>query len=308
MGSDGRKDLVLGLAEDYEWSNVRVFVDSLQRTPFRGELRLFVAGNSEETMVRLRERRVQTESYRRLRLVRGDRVFHAHDPPLQRYESKRVARFYPALTRGLTVLARDRPAVRARIATPISLPSVSRYFRYYRYLARNVERYRNVMVTDVRDVYFQHDPFAFDVGDHVHCFLEHEGTTLGNQRHNREWLQWAYGLEVARALADEQASCSGTTIGSARAMLGYLRAMTEQLVALPQFDGIDQPAHNYLIYTGRLPNVKLGKNGESAVATLSLVPKEDVIRALPHGLDHINVFHQYDRHPPLTELLLARLA
>lgn len=307
MGQDGRRDLVLGLAEDYEWSSVQVFVDSLQRTSFDGELRLFVSGCSDETTVRLRERNVDIEPYSRVRLVRGDRAFHPHDPPLQRYESKRIARFYPAITRGLTVFAKDRPAARARIIASSSLPSVSRYLRYYRYLARNVDRYRNVMVTDVRDVYFQLDPFAFDVGDRLHCFLEHEGTTLGGQRHNRDWLQRAYGMDVARALADEWASCSGTTIGSARAMLGYLRAMVEQLVALPQFDGIDQPAHNYLIYTGRLPNVELGKNFESAVATLSLVPKEDVIRALPHGLDHVNVFHQYDRHPPLTELLLARL-
>lgn len=305
MGADGSKDLVLGLAEDYEWSSVQVFVDSLQRTAFDGELRLFVAGNSDETMARLRERDVVTQSYRRVRVVRGDRVFHPHDPPLQRFESKRIARFYPALTRALTLLARDRAAARARIAAPISVPSVSRYFRYYRHLARNVDRYRNVMVTDVRDVFFQHDPFAFDIGDQVHCFLE--GTTIGGQRHNREWVERAYGLDVARALADKPASCSGTTIGSSRAMLGYLRAMIEQLVALPQFSGMDQPVHNYLIHTGRLENVKLHENRDSPVATLATVPKEDVINALPDGFDHVNVFHQYDRHPPLTKLLLARL-
>lgn len=307
MSGNGKRNLVLGLAEDIGWADLRPFVESLGRSSFDGELRLFVAGVDDHALHHLHAAGVHVHAFRRVRLKHGTRVFHAHDPPLQRFRSERIARVYPSVTRVLALPARGRVAARARIAEPISIPCVSRYFRYYRFLTKNANLYGKVMVTDVRDVYFQRDPFDFEVGDALHCFLEHGGATLGSQRHNREWLQLAYGEDVLRALEGDRISCSGTTIGSCQAMLRYLRAMVEELVELPQFGGIDQAVHNYLIYTGRLPDARLHENSEAAVVTLAIVPKEEVLDALPDGFEHVNVFHQYDRHPPLARLLLERL-
>lgn len=185
---------------------------------------------------------------------------------------------------------------------------MARFFYYHAFLHRAASGgYANVMLTDVRDVFFQRDPFAFDIGPFVHCFLEHEDATLGSQKHNREWMRAAYGDDVLREMANAPISCSGVTIGAERAVRGYLDVMVDLLLRLPRQEaGIDQAIHNYAIHRGLIRDLVLVPN-MGPVATLALVPAEIVLSALPDGYAHVNVFHQYDRHPPLTETLLSRL-
>ncbi len=302
------QNLILGLAEDMQWAELRPFVESLRTTSFEGEIRLFVAGLDLETSRRLQRHDVSLHRFRRIRVVRNGRVFHAYDPPLRRFRSKRIARLYPPTIRGLALLSSDSTSARAHLSAPLSIPHVSRYYHYYRYLSRRAEQYKNVMLTDVRDVFFQRDPFAFQIRDQVHCFLEFEGETLGSQSHNRAWLRGVYGENVLRQLADRPISCSGVTIGPTSGILEYLRAMVNALVSVPvQWAGVDQGVHNYVAYTGLAGDVAFTPNRGGPVATLAVVPRADVDALMPEGLAHVNVFHQYGHHPALAEMLLQRL-
>lgn len=295
-GEVHEQNLILGMAEDLEWEVLRPFVESLRRTSFAGEVRLFTAGSSERTLRLLHDHGLVVDRFARLRVGRGVRVFQ----PLR---SAGVARAYSPLLRATSLRAS------ALLAAPLSVPSVSRYLRYYRLLSGVPRsRYRNVMLTDLSDVYFQSDPFAFEIGTGVNCFLEDTRETLSSEPANRFWLVAAYGEQVLADLGSRTISCSGVTIGSYEAILAYLRIMVNSLVHLRyQWAGIDQAVHNYLIYEGLVPGVKLVANGEGPVLTLGIVPSAEVAAALPDGYDKVPILHQYDRHPQLQEILLSRL-
>jgi hypothetical protein len=301
-------NLILGLSEGLDWQQLRPFVDSLGQTSFAGELHLFVARTDDRTMGILREKGAIVHPYRRLRYERNGRVFDAYDPPLRRFRSSRITPLYPVVIDAFGRLSPDPLAARARLAAPISVPHVGRYFHFYRFLKAAGKEYANVMVTDVFDVFFQRDPFDFDVDDHVHAFLEDHRQSLGGERYHRDWLRTAYGEEALRELADKPISCSGTTIASRDRMLEYLRVMTEGLLDLRrQTVGIDQGVHNYLLHKGLVPRARLTPNGVGAVFTVAHVPHREIDVAIDNGRLDVNVVHQYQHHARLKELLLQRL-
>jgi hypothetical protein len=165
------------------------------------------------------------------------------------------------------------------------------------------------MLTDVRDVVFQNDPFDFEIGDQVHGFLEDERYTLGSERHNRAWLTSAYGEDVANALADKPICCSGVTIGSRGAVVGYLEAIVKELLKLrTQVAGIDQGVHNYVLHTGRVPRFTVVSNWTGPVLTLALVPPEEVASAARNGRLNANVLHQYNHHAILRDRVQREFA
>jgi hypothetical protein len=307
--ASAQRNLILGLAEGLDWEQLRPFVESLGHTSFAGELHLFIAGTDEATLAALRTQGVVLHPYRRIRFERNGRVFHPYDPPLQRFRSSRITPLYPRVIRGLAGFSPDRLGARARLAAPISIPYVARYFRYYTFLTSSGARYDNVMVTDVRDVFFQRDPFDFEIGEEVHCFLEDERQTLATERFDRNWLLIAYGEETLRELGDKPISCSGITIAPRNAMLNYLRVMTAELLRLRrQIAGIDQGVHNYAIHRGLVPRARLVRNGDGPVFTVALVPQEETDAAIDQGRLDANVVHQYQHHARLKETLLQRLA
>jgi hypothetical protein len=307
--STGRKNLILGLAEGLRWAQLRPFVESLRRTSFSGELHLFVGRTDDETLSMLRAAGVILHPYRLVRYERNGRIYHAYDPPLRRLQLSRLTPLYPPLIRAVTRFSADQLMARARIAAPFSIPHVARYFRFYRFLADETNRsYENVMLSDVYDVFFQRDPFAFDIGDDVHVFLEDDRQTLAVERYHRDWLRVAYGDETLRELGDKPISCSGITIAGREEMLAYLRVMTEELLKVPQQTvGIDQGVHNYVIHKRLLPRVRQVRNGVGAVFTVAHVPSEEIDSALDEGRVDANAVHQYQHHARLKEVLLDRL-
>jgi len=80
-------------------------------------------------------------------------------------------------------------------------------------------------------------------------------------------------------------------------MVDFLLKLRHQSV------GLDQAVHYYVLHTGLVPQARLIPNGSGAVATLGIVPPEDV-----QGLLDAPVLHQYDRHPALAQTLRRRLA
>jgi len=257
------------------------------------------------TRRRLRRLGVRLHSYRRARFEFRGTVFDAYTPPLRRFRSWRIAACYPPTVRWLSRLAPDRRRARAWLAAPLRAANIARHLRYYRFLDHAGGWYDNVMLTDTRDVFFGRDPFAFEIGDSLHCFLEESEYTPGTKPIDRRWLTETYGEEVAAALGDRPVPCAGVTIGSYGAVLAYLSAMVDELVQLRARD--DQPVHNSVVHNGLAPRVRLVRNGEGPVLTLGLMDEAAVSSLLPDRYAEFNVLHQYDRHPRLAEALLAEL-
>lgn len=305
-----RKNLVLGIAEGMEWEHLEMFVRSLRQTSFDGEVRIFVAGASKPTLRALRAYGVYVHSYHRGQLRIRGRVIHLHDPPLKRFGSGLLGDFYRGLIRAAPLVVRDPERGMALLAAPISPPAVARYFRYYRFLSKRADQYANVMLADTRDVFFQTNPFEFQLMDRLLCFLEHPAFTLGTQEYNRYHITRLFGEATMQDVEHLPICNSGVVIGSSRAVLVYLRAMVDCLfgmVGMGRSVRSDQAVHNVVVHTQLAPDIMMMPYGEGPVINLAITPEEEVAAALPDGYSAYNVIHQYDRHRQLRQLLTKRL-
>jgi hypothetical protein len=299
------RDLVLAAAQDYDWESVRPFVESLRATTYAGEIRFFAPGASADTERKLREHGVAVDRPHRVRLKLGVHVLRPYNPKTTRVRWH-VQPLYRHLVRALALPARDRRAATARLAGALANVEVARYFWFWNYLRRNVARYRNVMLTDVRDVLFLGDPFDFDIGEAVCSFEEDAHVTIGTQTNNRGWLHGAYGQEALDELADRRIVCSGITIGAAPAVLDYLTVMVDELARLArQYKGMDQGVHNYVLHKGLVPRARLVSNADGPVLTVGGMRAPEAVAALRERAPELRVVHQYDRHPQVAEAIAS---
>jgi len=297
------RDVVLGAADGYGWEQLRPFVESLRATGYDGEVTLF-GRLSAATHERLARERVDVVPVRRLQFTVRGKVWHAYNSRTTRLRWH-AQPLHRHVVRAVTL---NRPRPRDRLTAALSNIDVARYFWYRDYLRAARHRYRNVMLTDVRDVVFLGDPFGFDVGGTANFFLEDDGRTLDSQTNNRGWIVGAYGRDAFQAIHDRPISCAGVTIGTADSVLAYLEATTAELVLLArQFRGIDQGIHNYVVHTDRVRG-RLVPNSEGPVLTVGIMDGAAAADLLRRRAAEIRVVHQYDRHPEVTKAIEERRA
>jgi len=187
-----------------------------------------------------------------------------------------------------------------------------RYFLYRDFLRRADREFRRILLTDVRDVVFQADPFSFAWPAGLNAVLEHGGRTVGACPYTSRWVRLHLGQAALETLADRPVSCSGTSAGGHAAILDYLERMTERLVPFTpaaHMAGYDQGAHNLLLHTGAVPDVTFHDNA-GPVLTLGWrrePPAPDASGNLLNdaGLPAL-IVHQYDRHPGLHRAVRDR--
>mmetsp|Transcript_20181 Transcript_20181/g.31184 ORF Transcript_20181/g.31184 Transcript_20181/m.31184 type:complete len:233 (-) Transcript_20181:132-830(-) len=115
------------------------------------------------------------------------------------------------------------------------------------------------MLTDTRDAFFQSDPFQYvqdPSKNQLMLFEEHSNLTTEH---------WLTDIPVTRCrqytFGPQPMICSGSTMGSREGILQYADVMVEEFdywknrtECRSDMEGDDQSIHNYLYYTGRLPN------------------------------------------------------
>jgi hypothetical protein len=305
------RSLVLGAAVGYTWPQLQPFVHTLRAASPGADIVLLTGRVDDALRTQLRAAGVRSISVepiaRRL-------------PP---YLSRK--RFNP---RWLGWLHRGYPRVFSRLPAPWDLRATavvaawfhhvacSRYFHYCRWLERHAADYDHVLLSDVRDVVFQADPFAAPPPrDRLWVFLEH-AATHGSDPGNDLWVDMGFGAEGREALRGRRVTCSGVTLGGVEAMRHYLAAMTWEMARrtdrLAGYSGVDQGVHNWLWWTGRLPEAEARENFAGPVLTMHGLPAErlrfdsDDRLVDPTGRV-IPVLHQYDRHPATEARLRPRL-
>jgi len=312
-GPTASDHLVLGAATSYELAEVMPFVRSLRRTGYAGHVALLVDVLRPESRQALQAMGVElitvTEQWRARSRWQGLRRSAARLQLLASWCGTSRAWGEPDPT--------QRRLRRNRSVVPFHHISSGRYFYYYDYLVRQPVRFDRVMLTDVRDVLFQEDPFAFKPPQPLLFFLEGRGQPIGTEPYNRKWVRQLYGRRVLRSLADQRIVCSGVTIGQGHAILRYLELMCDELAPLTSRMcgrvGRDQGVHNYLIWRNRFPEAALLENGRGPVLTMDIVAFER-LRGAPDGAllnddgSRVAVVHQYDRHTGCAEQLLRQLA
>jgi hypothetical protein len=269
-----RKNLILGTIMNYKFDVIKPFLSSLRLTGYSGDVVLFHSNIAMRTIKQLRGMGVI--------LVHFDRLFPHLDPMLARH---------------LTRWANEK-----RIGTLGFF--CFRYLLAYCYLKEFNEKYQYVMLTDIRDVIFQKDPFSFPINDRLCCFTEREGISLRQEPVDAWWMELAFDRSTLEQLGDNPIVCAGVTIGPPNLMTGYLEKMIDLFMSAPgngweARPGIDQAIHNYLVYNGLLPKIELYANNSGPVFTVGLEDNvslnESGVIVNKHGKVP-NIVHQYDRH------------
>lgn len=200
-------------------------------------------------------------------------------------------------------------------AMPMSMNS-ARMIRYLEILLgealAGAEGHDWIMLSDVRDVIFQHDPFAgLGTGEILFC-LESD-RTLGSCPINANWTRLAFGPEVLREFADRPVSCAGTLFARPAALVSYLLHMTRAIAETrpeTRHSGIDQAIHNVILNRGLVAGTRALPNGEvvltvpaDAEARYAVDAAGDILA--PSGAVPA-VVHQYDRNPALLRHVRER--
>jgi hypothetical protein len=87
-----------------------------------------------------------------------------------------------------------------------------------------------VLLTDVRDVIFQADPFAFPWPAGLNAVLEDRRMTIGDCPYMARWVRGHLGDAAFDLLRLKPISCSGTLAGDAPDVLAHLERLCSRLL------------------------------------------------------------------------------
>ncbi|MDR3456737.1 MAG: hypothetical protein P4N60_04785 [Verrucomicrobiae bacterium] len=286
------KQLILGLLADLSLEKARPFFLSLEKSGYQGDLCLFVNGLAADLRDFLRARRINVVPFQ------------------PAYLKPKWARL-SGLARPF--LTRERfQKLETQLGLAYMHPHCARHAYYLAYLAECGADYDHVMLTDIRDVLFQMNPFSFALPDGLAVFSEDPSLTIGNSSHASVWIRHGYGQAVLDKLRDKPIFCAGTIFGTPAAIRDYCARALRLFQARKTRWTIDQATFNYILHLQPPPNVHRFDNDAGPVLTLGGVdPARLRFNAAgrlvnPAGSVY-NTLHQYDRHPQLAQQLIQLL-
>lgn len=203
--------LVLGCATRIPPRLVGPFARSLRATDYKGRLGLVLGlyGEAEtRTLAGLADYAVSV-----------DVQYPAVGEPLVSTlrwmrTTRRVRRAYPLAfsAAAMNTRAADRLSRWRALEFRLEGLQALRYRHYHDIITTVGADADQVLLTDVRDVVFQRDPFA-ETLDGLEVFLEDSSLTIGGEARNRKWVRTLYGDRGLAACGHEVVSCSGTIAG-----------------------------------------------------------------------------------------------
>ena len=286
------RTLILGLATSLSLTQIKPFFLSLEKAGYAGDVCLFRKDLEREVLDFLRDRRVNLVPFQRAYLR----------PKWSRFADLSIPFLKPS----------QRPRLREQLALTFLHPMAARFVCYQPYLAACRPAYDHVMLADIRDIFFQRDPFAFAIPDGLSVFMEDSRMTLGTCPANARWLRAGFGKRALQELGNQPISCPGTVIGTTTAMCDSLERMRRVLYAARTRNAIDQAAHNWIIHRQPPPALHRFDNDSGPVLTMHFLDparlREDGQgRVLNAAGQIVNTLHQYDRHPALARRLIGTL-
>ena len=188
-------------------------------------------------------------------------------------------------------------------------PVVARFSAYERYIAARSDL-RHVLMTDVRDVVFQAEPFA-PAPTGLEVFVEYEAGRMADHAFQMKHLRALAGEALAEQLEDRPCICAGTIVGPADEAARLCRLILT-LGAIPRSAvgggfGVDQASLALAVGYGLIPAEV--QDNYRRVATIGMASDGVSFQAgrivNPDG-SVSPVVHQYDRRPELVEAVRER--
>ena len=192
------------------------------------------------------------------------------------------------------------------IVDPLQSGFVTNRFSMYKDFLVNHSEYKNVLLTDVRDVIFQGDIFSIHKDKNfILCAMEN--AIIKNEVNNSKWIKNMFGEDEYKKIMDKDIICAGTILGSRNEMITLLSKMIE-IMSKTSLWGSDQATLNYMIHNKILPIKNIIKSSvqDGDIYTMGLVktPKITKSGSIVRGDEKIPaVVHQYDRVPALINLV-----
>lgn len=268
-----KRHLILGAATGYTPEQILPFVNSLRKSGFAGTTALFVDKSNRAIQQYLQEVGIIPIPLTRppwwipgpvaRRILTGGRIRHVMN----------CVHHAIGLLWAL-VPPNWRPGFAVTIVAPFHHIWDSRRFYTLQFLHSHQSEFSHVLLTDVRDVVFQSDPFS-GIPDHCLWFFQDGGNeTISQQVTNRTWVESAFGIEGLKRIGANPCLCAGTLMGSTDLVLKYLTLMTDHIIGLRGKHQLDQAIHNWLFWTGCIPKAEVKRNFHGPIVSLSLEPAD----------------------------------
>lgn len=266
QGVPSKSNVVIGAARGYSFEQLRPFFLSLRRTGFAGDSVLLWSELSAETRSSLEQSGVK--------LVPIGYTGNGAENPW--------SRAWPII-RPLTA-APIGPRLRCWLFKRLLNIATSRFIHALDFLEANIDRYCNVLLSDVRDVIFQDNPFREAQNHPLIAFLEAPHVKFGEEpKCNDAWIRNNYGSARLERLKGYRISCCGTVMGEISSVISYLRNFVGEIQNLKSLAwGADTSIHNVLVRDVMKSQFYVAENFVD-VATIGNVLRED-IRHNPAGL------------------------
>jgi hypothetical protein len=165
-----------------------------------------------------------------------------------------------------------------------------RFFHIYNFLQNNA--YNKVLITDVKDVYFNNDPF--DSLDSILLTATSEEIIYENEEWNKTHIHYNLGLIGLEKLLDKPVYNVGVVGG------GYelVKEMCADiyLMSVGKYKVADQTSYNYLIQT-KYKDKTIFTNLKDELAVHLHVINAGLIKFDINNIKNYKIIHQYDRIP-----------
>jgi len=272
------KNLILGTAEGYAFEDIALFLGSLKKTSFSGSVYFFVHGMNFIDRSVLRNYGINVIPYRKkFPFLKGKVDIHAD------FCSNGFKKLYV---------------------------EYYRFIIYYFFLKSRFKEFRDrtVLLTDIRDVVFQNDPFKYNYNtSKLYFFTENKDCPIQENSFNSSWIHSLYGSAVLSEIGKYRCICSGMILGSVELIIGYLDTMIRHISEIQQVvRGGDQAIHEFIIYKEGVDNCEILSNEDGPIMHLHTIKPEDIavdengyIRSKNNAI--VDIVHQYDRHDFLRE-------
>lgn len=228
---DPNKCAVTGIGVGYGLDVFEPFVGSLRSTGYKGHIILGIASNAPSSVINYLTS--QNVTIKKLNILKPKQCTHYGISTADRgitYD-KTCFQDYPSykITWGRFAITKD-------------------------WILDCEECTDGIMLTDLRDAYFQSNPFTYMEPKELMLFEE-----IYPDLTNENWLTEAPVSKCKDyTVGPTPMLCSGSTMGSREGILNYLDVMKEEFdewnkheKCRSNMDGDDQSIHNYLYYTNR---------------------------------------------------------
>ncbi len=300
------KNAIIGFAFNYSNEDIAPFLNSLNRTGFKGDLILYINNKSS----------IAGGNYGYNLILNNFEKDHKYSILKQKILKTVLHFFYKYVRNNHSI--KSLKIVKGSNTFSTNMLSyfyvnyylaTIRFILYYNFLLRN--RYDNVFFSDVSDVFFQDDIFKYAVPNKIMAFEEKKEVLLEQDEFNKNWVIECCGEKAFLTMSKKNIYCSGTILGDYDTSIKFLKDYIK-LIMSSEFKrsivGLDQGFYNYMISYQQMDYFKKSEDGEIifTVALRSLqdfLIKGDKVYYTEKPDTIPSVVHQYTRHPQILSFI-----